>query len=567
MQYIEFVNLYEEISKTTKRLEKTTILSNFLKKLKKHQFDWIYLLKGRTFPDYDPKEFGISDKLTIKAIAKASGSTEADIMKRYKKIGDLGELSEEFIGKRKQSTLFHSSLTVQKVFDNLKKLVEIQGKGAVDKKLSIISELLNSASGKEAKYIARTLLSDLRIGMADGVIRDSIVEAFFQEEKSEMTDKVESAYDLSNDYALVFEAAAKGEKEIHKIGIIPGRPMKAMLPVKVTEIEEAFRICGKPAAIEHKYDGFRVLINKDEKGNISLFTRRLENVTKQFPDVVQTIKKHIKGTSFILDSEVVGYDPNTKKYRPFEAISQRIKRKYDIEKLQKELPVEINVFDILFHNNKIVAHLPFKERRKIIEKIILEEKLKIRPSMQFVTDSEEEAAKFYEQALKSGEEGIMIKNLEAPYHAGRRVGYIVKMKPESNELDLVIVGAEYGSGKRGGLLTSYVLACRSENEFLEIGKASSGLKEKEGEGTTYEEISSLLKPLITEEKGKEVKVKPKIVVTIHYQNIQKSPSYSSGFALRFPRIIHYRPDRKPFDIASMDEILKELKKQSSIHLG
>src|SRR3989344_3877513 len=464
MQYIEFVNLYEEISKTTKRLEKTTILSNFLKKLKKHQFDWIYLLKGRTFPDYDPKEFGISDKLTIKAIAKASGSTEADIMKRYKKIGDLGELSEEFIGKRKQSTLFHSSLTVQKVFDNLKKLVEIQGKGAVDKKLSIISELLNSASGKEAKYIARTLLSDLRIGMADGVIRDSIVEAFFQEEKSEMTDKVESAYDLSNDYALVFEAAAKGEKEIHKIGIIPGRPMKAMLPVKVTEIEEAFRICGKPAAIEHKYDGFRVLINKDEKGNISLFTRRLENVTSQFPDVVETIKRYVKANSFILDSEVVGFDPKTKIYLPFEAISQRIKRKYDINKLQKTLPVEINVFDILYYNNKAIENLSFKERRSILTKIIKEEQYKIRPSMQIITSDESEALKFYKSALTKGEEGIMLKRLDAPYHPGRRVGYMVKMKPDSAEFDLVITGAEYGSGERGGWVTSYIIGCQSQDK-------------------------------------------------------------------------------------------------------
>lgn len=568
MQYSQFVELYESLSKTTKRLEKTTILSEFLKKLKTHgEPQWIYLLKGRIFPEYDPREFGISDKITIKAISKSSGISESEIMKRYKKIGDLGELAELFMEKRRQSTLFSSKLSTKKVFENLKKLVEIEGKGAVEKKLSLICEILNVASGKEAKYIVRTLLNDLRVGMADGTIRDSIAEAFFKDQ-NDMINKIEYAYDLANDYALIFEAASKGKKDLEKISIIPGRPMKVMLPVKVTDIKEAFRICGTPLAVEHKYDGFRVLINKDEKGNISLFTRRLENITLQFPDVVETIKKYVKANSFILDSEVVGFDPKTKRYLPFEAISQRIKRKYDIEKLQKTLPVEINVFDILYYDNDAIENLPFKERRSILIKIIKEEQYKIRPSMQIIASDESEALKFYKKALTLGEEGIMLKKLDAPYHPGRRVGYMVKMKPDSSEFDLVITGAEYGSGKRAGWLTSYIVACKSQdNGYLDIGKVSSGLKEKEEEGTTYEEMTNLLNPLILEGKGKEVKVKPKIIVTVKYQNIQRSPSYSSGFALRFPRIIHYRPDRKPLDIATLEEIETEIKKQHFEHLG
>lgn len=563
MLYSEFTDLYESLAKTSKRLEKTSILAEFLKKLKHAPKEFIYLLKGRTFPDYDPREFGISDKLVIKAIAKAFGVKEFDLYKKFKKIGDLGEIAEEVIGKRKQTILFHSKLETEKIFVNLKKLVEIEGKGSIEKKLDLISELLNSASGKEAKYIVRTLLSDLRVGVADGIIRDALTEAFFKDKKEDMTAKIEGAYDLSNDYAVVLEAITKGEKELEKISIIPGRPMKVMLPVKVSKIEEAFRICGKPAAIEHKYDGFRVMLNKDDKGKITLFTRRLENVTNQFPDIVKTVKENVRGKSFILDSEVVGYDPKTKKYLPFEAISQRIKRKYDIEKLQKSLPVEINIFDIIFYNDKVIAHLPFKERRKLLEKIIKIEKLKIRPSMQFIAEDEQKALNFYKEALRLGEEGIMIKSLDAPYQPGRRVGFMVKIKPDVADLDLVIVGAEYGSGKRAGWLTSYILACKSENKFLEIGKVSSGLKEKEEEGTTYKEMTKLLKSLIVEEKGKEVKVKPKLVVSVTYQNIQNSPSYSSGYALRFPRITHYRPDRKPYDIATLYDIQKESKKNSS----
>ncbi len=557
MQYSEFANLYESLAKTSKRLEKVSILAEFLKKLKSHPLEWVYLLKGRVFPDYDPREFGISDRLVIKAIAKAAGVSEIEIYKKYKKIGDLGELAEQFLGGRRQSTLFHSKLASDKLFINLKKLAEIEGKGSVDKKLSLISELLNSASGNEAKYIIRTLLSDLRIGVADGILRDSIAEAFFPGEA--MNERVERAYDISNDYAIVLEAASKGEREIDKIAIVPGRPLKVMLPIKVTNIEEAFRICGKPAAIEHKYDGFRVLINKTEKGEIALFTRRLENVTSQFPDIVDAIKAHVKGDSFILDSEAVGYDPKTKKYKPFEAISQRIKRKYNISRLQKELPVEINVFDIIYYNGKIIADLPFIERRKLIEKIIKPESFKIRPSFQLIVNEEKEALKFYEKALSLGEEGIMVKKLDTPYQAGRRVGFMVKMKPEVKDLDLVIVGAEYGSGKRAGWLTSFIVACKANDHFVEIGKVSSGLKEKEEEGTSYKEMTSLLKPLITEEKGKVVKVKPKLIVSVTYQNIQKSPSYSSGYALRFPRITHYRPDRKPFDISTLEEIKKEIK--------
>jgi len=212
---------------------------------------------------------------------------------------------------------------------------------------------------------------------------------------------------------------------------------------------------------------------------------------------------------------------------------------------------------IIFHNNKIIANLPFKERRKILESIVKTEKLKIRPSMQFITDDENKALKFYKDALKMHEEGIMIKNLEAEYHPGRRVGFMVKMKPDTADLDLVIVGAEYGSGKRAGWLTSYIVACKSNSDFLEVGKVSSGLKEKEGEETSYEEMTKLLKPLIIKEKNKEVTIKPRLVVSVKYQNIQKSPSYSSGYALRFPRITHYRPDRKHFDIATLEEVKKE----------
>lgn len=560
MHYSEFVEVYDELYGTTKRLEKISILAKFLKKLeRKGESEWVYLLRGRALPYYDTREFGISNKLAIKAIGKGLGVKESEIYKRYRKVGDLGEIAEEFAGKGKQSRLFSSKLSVKKVFDNLRKLPDMEGKGSVDKKIVLISELLGHATGKEAKYIIRTLLGDLRVGVADGILRDSLAEAFFEKDKKEMAERIEDMYDLSNDFAEVFDAAKKGKKAIEGVKIALGRPTKVMLAVKVENIDEAFRMCGKPAAIEHKYDGFRLVISK-EGDKVGLFTRRLENVTKQFPDIVEAVKKYVKGKSFILDSEIVGYDPETKKYKPFQSISQRIKRKYDIDKLVKELPVEAKVFDVLYYNNKSLMQVPFRKRRDILERIIKKKKMKIMPTKQLVTDSEKKVKKFYEEALKMGEEGVMFKKLDAPYKQGRRVGYMVKMKPVVNDLDLVIIGAEYGSGKRAGWLTSYIVACKSEDKFLEIGKVSSGLKEKEDgkkEDVTYGEMSRLLRPLITKEKGKEVRVKPKIVVTVTYQNIQKSPNYTSGYALRFPRITTYRPDRKKDDVATMDEVKRE----------
>ncbi|MEA3329598.1 MAG: ATP-dependent DNA ligase [Nanoarchaeota archaeon] len=560
MKYSELVEVYENLSATTKRLEKTSIIASFLKKLKTHgESKWIYLLRGRVLPDYDARELGISGKLVVKVISKSSGSSPEEVVKKYNKLGDLGDVAESLLAKKRQATLFSSKLSVGKVFDNLENILDIEGKGSVDKKLALILELMSNANGKEAKYIVRIVLGILRVGVADSTIRDAMAEAFFPKDKKEMSEKIENVYDLANDFALVFEATVKGRKELAKINIHPGKPMHAMLPVKVTELREAFRICGAPCAIEHKYDGFRVLINKD-KGVIKLFTRRLDDVTTQFPDVVEVVKKYVKGNSFILDSEVVGYDPITKKTRPFEAISQRIRRKYHIDRLKKELPVEINTFDVIYYNGKSLINESFEQRRKILEKIVPNKKLKIRTSTQIVTGDKKRVEEFYRRALELGEEGIMFKKLDAEYKPGRRVGFMVKLKPVAQDLDLVITAAEYGSGKRFGELTSYIVACQDNGKFKDVGKVASGLKEKEEQGLTYSQMTKMLNPLIIKEKGRRVIVKPKIIVAVTYQNIQKSPTYSSGFALRFPRITAVREDKPLKEINTLRNIKKEFDK-------
>jgi DNA ligase-1 len=305
-------------------------------------------------------------------------------------------------------------------------------------------------------------------------------------------------------------------------------------------------------------------IHKNKEGAIMIFTRRLENVTNQFPEVVGYVKEHIKEKNFVIDSEAVGYDPSTKKYLPFQNISKRIKRKYNIEKMSKKYPVELNIFDVLYLNGKNLIKRPFKERRKILDKILKNpEKYIIKAAEQIITDSEKKSKEFYKNAVDRGMEGIMMKNLSSPYKPGKRVGHMVKLKSSKEPMDLVITGAEWGTGKRGKWLSSFLVSVldKEKNEYLEIGKVGTGIKELEEQGLTFRKLTSLLNPLIIEEKDKTVKVKPTIVISVVYEEIQKSPSYSSGFALRFPRVISLREDKDPSEVHTLEEINKLYEEQ------
>ena len=363
---------------------------------------------------------------------------------------------------------------------------------------------------------------------------------------------VQNAYDVSNDFSVVAEKAKTGGiKGLRSIGLEPGRPVKVMLALKVKDIKEGFERVGKPADIEYKLDGFRLQIHK-KNNDIKLFTRRLENVTKQFPEVIDYVKNNIKGTSFIIDSEAVGFSPKTKKYLAFQNISQRIKRKYDIKSMAKEFPVELNIFDIIYYNGKNMVEKPFFERRKLIEKIVKPAEKKIIYVKNLITSDEKKALEFYKESLNKGNEGIMFKTLDAIYKPGARVGHMVKFKPVMDTLDLVIVGAEWGEGKRSNWLSSFTLACIDENNnFLEIGKVGTGIKEKSELGVSFSQLTQELKPLIISEKGKNVRVRPEIVVEVRYEEIQKSPTYNSGYALRFPRVINLRLERSAEECSTL----------------
>jgi len=582
MEYKKLVELYHKIEGTSKRLEKTFFVAEFLKNTEIDELSKIVLLlQGKVFPTFDERTLGVATRMVIKSLNKSLGISAEEIEETWKDTGDLGLTAETLTSRKKQVTLFSQTVTVSKVVSNLRKLAEAEGAGTVEHKVSLISELLTSATPSEARYIVRTVLEDLRVGIGEGILRDAIVWAFFDgsihinydpEKKSitpenrelynVYTEAVQEAFDILNDFSEVADLARNsGLKGLKSVGVVVGKPLKVMLFKKVKDIAEAFETVGKPAAFEYKYDGFRVQIHK-YKGKITVFTRRLENVTSQFPEVVSYVDKHIKASSFILDAECVGYDVNTKKYLAFQSISQRIKRKYDIADMAKNFPVELNVFDILNYEGKSLIKTPFKERRAIIEKIVTPEPYKIIPAKHIVTDDPAVVQKFYDASLAAGEEGIMGKNLEGIYKPGARVGYGVKIKPVMESLDLVIVGAEWGEGKRSGWLTSFSLACYDPetDSYLEMGNVGTGMKEKlesGSESASFEQLTELVKPAILNEKGRSVTIKPTVVVEVNFEEIQKSPTYSSGYALRFPRVIRIREDRAP-DEASDLSLVEDL---------
>jgi len=559
MEYSKLVEIYESLSGTSKLLEKRAIIAGFLKGLDAREVESaVLLLDGRLFPEWDRRKIGIGTQTVIKSISTSSGKSEALIEADWAKIGDLGLVAERNISSKNQSTLFSGKLTIDQVFNNLRNLSEIEGSGSTGKKIDLIAEILSAARGVGAKYIVRTCLEDLRTGAGFGVLRDSIASAFGVE-----VGNVQTAYDLTTDISSVAKVAkTKGNEGLLDLKLSVGSPVKVMLFKKSESVEEGFEVVGKPAAIDYKYDGFRLQIHRSGK-EIKLFTRNLEDVTTQFPDIVTMIEKDVRSEDFIIDCEVIGYDKKTGKWKPFQDISQRIRRKYGIDEMIKEVPVMIIVFDIINLDGENLIDIPFSERRDRLSKIINEDPLAVSLAKEIVTDSIEKGKEFYAKALFDGAEGVMMKKLDSVYKPGSRVGYGIKIKPVMETLDLVVVGGEWGTGKRAKWLSSFILACRDSNDFKEIGKMGTGFKEKDEEGVSFGKMTELLKPLIVSESGREVRVKPGVILEVKYEEIQKSTNYNSGFALRFPRFVRLRDDKGLKDVDELKRVSKLAKSQRS----
>jgi len=564
MDYSILTETYEKLEATSPKLKKRDILSELLKKTPFHLLPHITLLAyGRVFPSWSQEETGVASKMMIRAIAKATGFKQKEIVEKFKRTGDLGLSAEECVKKKKQVSLLKKKLTVEKVFENIKKLASVTGIGSQERKLNLIAELLVSAKPKEGRYIVRTILGELRVGVAEGIVRDAIVYAFLfkermsKEEKKKATEAVEYAWNVLSDFGEVAKIAKEKKiKGLKRVRVQLGKPVRVMLGLPAENIDKLVKDFGKVIA-EYKYDGARVQCHKKED-KIWVYTRRLENVTNQFPDIVDFCRKGLKARECIVEGEALGINKKTGLPVPFQVLSQRIHRKYDIEKMVKEIPVQVNLFDIIYINGKMLFNKPLIERRKILEINIKPITKKFQLSKMIFTGDIKKLNKFYKEALKAKQEGLMLKIPKSSYVFGRHVETMYKIKEIMETLDLVVIGATWGEGARAKWITSFLLACRDPDtgKFLTCGRTSTGLKEEE-----YEKMTKKLKPLIIKEKGKNIEVKPKIVMEVAYQEIQKSPHYGSGFALRFPRFQTLRPEKGPEEADTLGRVKKLFESQ------
>ncbi|WP_297478040.1 ATP-dependent DNA ligase [Thermococcus sp.] len=545
MRYSELADLYRRLEKTTLKTLKTKFVADFLKKTPDELLEIVpYLILGKVFPDWDERELGVGEKLLIKVVSMATGVPEKEIENSVKDTGDLGESVALAIKRKKQRSFFSQPLTVKRVYDTFIRIAEASGEGSQDRKMKYLANLFMDAGPEEGKYLARTVLGTMRTGVAEGILRDAIAEAF-----KVRPELVERAYMLTSDFGYVAKVAKlEGNEGLSRVSVQIGKPIRPMLAQNAASVKDALVEMGGKAAFEIKYDGARVQVHRDG-GDVVIYSRRLENVTKSIPEIVEAVKESLRAGRVIVEGELVAVGEGGRP-RPFQYVLRRFRRKYNIDEMIEKIPLELNLFDIMYADGEALINTPFSERRKRLEETV-EESEKIKLAVQLVTSSADEAQEFYEKALELGHEGVMAKRLDSVYEPGNRGKKWLKVKPTMEDLDLVIIGAEWGEGRRAHLLGSFLVAAFDPHsgEFVPVGKVGSGFTDED-----LAEFTKMLKPLIVKEEGKYVEIEPKVVIEVTYQEIQKSPKYRSGFALRFPRYVALREDKSPEEADTIERI-------------
>lgn len=559
----EFSETCQAIEKISSTIDTTNRVADFLKKVDVEELPIAtHFIMSEVFPAWSGEQLGIGTSLLYAALSRASGMSVKSIESLLRTTGDIGDTALLILKEKRKNQVTFSSffeeqpeLSITEVYNRFKIASEASGKGSQDIKIKNLQFLFNSSTPREAKYIARLALEELRIGVGEGVVRDAISKAF-----SVPVDVVEHAFMVTNDLGIVAATAKEGGIEaLKRLGVEINRPIKMMLSQISPDIVADIREMGE-AAIEWKFDGARIQIHK--AGNsVMLFSRKLENVTNSLPDLVEIIRKHVKAESAILDGEAVAVDKNGKP-RAFQEILKRFRRKYNVEEKALGIPIQLNLFDIMYLNGKTLIDLPLIERRKALESCVessTEDSKSICVAKQVITGDLELIEQIYKEALKAGHEGLMVKNPNSVYSPGKRGKNWIKKKPLMETLDLVIVGAEWGFGRRANLIGSYTVACYDPetDRFLQVGKVGTGLTDDQLKELT-EMLSDLMEGV---EAGGVFAVRPKIVLEIAFEEIQKSPNYNSGFALRFPRFIRIRDDKDPEEADTIQRIEKVYSQQ------
>jgi len=580
LRYQLVADAYEKIESTTKRLEMTDLLVDLLKKTPKELIDKIvYLTQGKLYPDFMGVEIGVAEKLAVRAVARATGRREKEILDDLKKTGDLGETAQKFLEKRLQALLFYKPLTVETVYQTLDKMAKASGPGSMDQKINLLTGLLTNATPKEAKYIIRTVTGKLRLGIADMTVLDALAIAYGggKEARAEL----ERAYNISSDLGRVARVLVEsGLEGIRKFKVSLGEPIRPMLAERLSSPEEILEKLGGKCIAEYKYDGERIQAHKDGS-HVILFSRRLENITEQYPDAVELIRSHLKPEKAIIEAECVAVDPDTGEMRPFQELMHR-RRKYGIKEAIEEYPVSLFAFDVLYVDGKDLTLEPYPIRHEFLEKIV-EEGDRFKIAHYLITDNPEELERFFQEAIENGCEGLVCKAVseDAIYQAGARGWLWIKYKRDyksemTDTVDLVVVGAFHGRGKRAGTYGALLLAAyNKENDTFEtVCKCGSGFTDED-----LKKIPEMMKPheiphrhpRVNSALEADVWFEPKVVIEVIGAEITLSPTHTcamdrirkgSGLAIRFPRFTgNYRLDKAPEDATTVDEILEMYKGQ------
>ena len=542
MLFIEFSRCCERLEGLSGRLDMIEVISRELPGLSENELPvFVRFVMGRIFPDWSQAKLGIGPNLLYEAIGYVAGVKKEAVVEKINTTGDVGKAVEELLAIKSQTTFFHEELDIVRVYSELSAIASQEGKKSQREKLLAVRRLLGNARPLEARYLARIMLEELRIGVGEGSVREAIAKAF-----GVKAALVEHAMQALNDLGEVARRAKLGPDALRDVRITPFHPVRTMLAQAGT-IADMIREHGQVAA-EFKYDGSRFQFHK--KGNwCRMYSRRLEDVTGALPDVIE---KLLAATDHdvIIDGEVIAIKDD--RPMPFQSVLRRFRRRHDVAEASAEVQLVPNVFDILYLDGVTLIDLPLSERRKKLEHAI---NFFVAP--QVVSDEYREIETTYQAALDGGHEGVMLKVLSSPYTPGQRGRNWIKIKPEVDTLDLAVIGAEWGEGKRAHVFGSFLLACQSEGELVAISRVATGFSDDQ-----LTEVYDLLKDTVTTRSGKEVRFEPTLVFEIGYSEIQASPTYEGGFALRFPRFVRIRDDKDIVDVETLESVRDRYGRQS-----
>jgi DNA ligase-1 len=544
MNFREFARVCEELEGIPGRLAMIDLISRILPTLSDEELPvFIRFIMGRIFPDWSPEKLGIGPNLLYEGIAYVAGIQKDEVIRIINRTGDVGRAVEELLGRKEQTSFFSEELTLLDIYRDLTAIAATGGNRSQKEKLKVVRKLFSNTGPLEGRYLARIMLEDLRIGVGEGNVREAIARAFHVDPY-----QVEHAFQAINDLGQVALLAKEGEARLQEVRIELFHPVKMML-AQQGSIEGAIGDNGTMAA-EYKYDGSRFQFHK-KGGTCRMYSRKLEDVTDALPDVVDLLAK-ATDHDVILDGEVIAIRDG--RPMPFQTVLRRFRRKYGIDEIREEIRMIPNVFDLLYLDGKTLIDLPFSERRSRLMDVIRDY---IAP--QVVSEDAEVIGRMYQEALAAGHEGLMLKVPSSPYTPGVRGKNWIKIKPAVDTLDLAVIGADWGEGKRAHLFGSFLLACQDTNsELVPLSKVATGFSDDQ-----LQEMYLLLKERVISESGKEVRFEPGIVVEVGYSEIQMSPNYEGGFALRFPRFIRLRDDKSVDEIESLESIRERYSRQST----